>query len=173
MKDGMRIVRSKPDHMCRRLTVPGFGKMRGMKDKRLLQDLGCILTLGLLYLALGLIGVGCPIKFHTGVSCLGCGMTRAWISVLRLRFGDAFSYHPLWPVPLIWLIMFSCKKRLDRFNVWLFKAVDITFIAAFVIVYIMRMADPSDTIVVFEPENGFIYKAAHFVMLQFEAIFQS
>ncbi len=170
MKDGMRIVRSKLDHLCSRLTVSCFGKMRVMKDKRLLQDLGCILLLGLLYLALGFIGVGCPIKFHTGVSCLGCGMTRAWISVLRLRFGEAFSFHPLWPLPLIWLIVFYCKKRFDHFNVWLFRAVNIAFIVAFVIVYIKRLTDPSDTIVVFEPKNGFIYRIAHFVMLQLEAI---
>lgn len=143
-----------------------------MKDKRLLQDLRCILILGLVYLMLGLIGVGCPIKFQTGVSCLGCGMTRAWICVFRLHFGEAFSYHPLWPVPLIWLIVLYYKRLQRHYNLWLFRAVDIVFASAFVIVYLIRMADPSDTIVVFEPKNGLIYKVAHFVVLQFEELFQ-
>lgn len=40
-------------------------------------------------------GIGCPIKFLTGVSCPGCGMTRAWASVLALDFAHAFVYHPL------------------------------------------------------------------------------
>ena len=159
----MRIFCWNPDQTCIGSIISGFGKMGVMKDKRLLQDLGCILVLGLLYLALGYIGVGCPIKYHTGVSCLGCGMTRAWISVLTLRFDEAFSYHPLWPLPLICLILFYFKKRLDHFNVWLFRAVNIVFIVAFVIVYIRRLADPLDTIVVFEPKNGFIYR----IILQF------
>ena len=30
-------------------------------------------------------GIGCPIKFWTGVSCPGCGMTRAWLAALSGR----------------------------------------------------------------------------------------
>lgn len=37
----------------------------------------------------------CPFQFIWGINCPGCGMTRAWISVLRLDFKAAFQYHPL------------------------------------------------------------------------------
>ncbi len=40
--------------------------------------------------------IPCPIKHLTGLSCAGCGMTRAMISALRLDFAAAFEYHPLW-----------------------------------------------------------------------------
>lgn len=41
----------------------------------------------------------CPIKFFTGFDCPGCGLTRAFSSVLILDFQSAFDYHPLF-----WLI---------------------------------------------------------------------
>ena len=42
-----------------------------------------------------LLGIGCPIKFITGISCPGCGMCRAWAAVLSLDFAQAFAFHPL------------------------------------------------------------------------------
>ena len=47
------------------------------------------------YGVLTILGIGCPIKYLTGISCAGCGMTRAWRCVLKLDFARAFSYHPL------------------------------------------------------------------------------
>ena len=38
---------------------------------------------------------GCPFRFFFGISCPGCGMTRALLAALRLDFAAAFSYHPL------------------------------------------------------------------------------
>ena len=40
--------------------------------------------------------VPCPIKHVTGISCAGCGMSRAFASALTLNFAEAFRYHPLW-----------------------------------------------------------------------------
>lgn len=52
-------------------------------------------------LVLGATGIGCPIKFMTGISCPGCGMTRAWLEALQLHLSVALAYHPLfWAVPL-------------------------------------------------------------------------
>lgn len=42
----------------------------------------------------------CVFRHVTGLPCPTCGMTRAWLSALRLDFGAAFSYHPMfWVVP--------------------------------------------------------------------------
>lgn len=52
-------------------------------------------------LALYLLDVGCVFKTVTGLSCPGCGMTRAWLAALRLDLAAAVAYHPLfWVVPL-------------------------------------------------------------------------
>lgn len=48
--------------------------------------------------------LACPIKNITGVNCLGCGLTRAFVSILRLDFTSAFSYHFMfWSVPLLYI----------------------------------------------------------------------
>ena len=36
---------------------------------------------------------GCPFRFFFGISCPGCGMTRALLAALRLDFAAAFSYQ--------------------------------------------------------------------------------
>lgn len=47
------------------------------------------------------LGVGCPIRRVTGMICPGCGMTRAWLAVLRLDISSAFRFHPMfWGVPV-------------------------------------------------------------------------
>ena len=47
--------------------------------------------------------VPCFVLSLTGLPCAGCGMTRAWLSVLRLDFAAAFLYNPLfWSVPILY-----------------------------------------------------------------------
>ena len=48
------------------------------------------------YFVSHITGIGCPIKFLTGISCGGCGMTRAWLSVAALDIKGAFYYHRLY-----------------------------------------------------------------------------
>lgn len=43
----------------------------------------------------GVMGVGCPIRFVTGIPCPGCGMTRAWLSLLSGNEAAAFAFHSL------------------------------------------------------------------------------
>ncbi len=40
----------------------------------------------------------CPIKLVTGLSCLGCGMTRSVLLVLSGDIQAAFRMHPLGPI---------------------------------------------------------------------------
>lgn len=44
--------------------------------------------------AIAVLG-GCPTRRFFGVSCPGCGMTRACLSLFQLDFQAAFDYHPL------------------------------------------------------------------------------
>lgn len=108
-----------------------------------------------LYLIMLMLGITCPIKFLTGVSCPGCGMTRAHIAAFTLRFGQAFYYHPLWPlcIPVILgsVIASHKKKRI------LFKIILSVSVIALIAVYVIRLFNDSDVVsVVFE--DGLIYK---------------
>lgn len=107
------------------------------------------------YWVLNIFGIGCPIKYLTGVSCAGCGMTRAWLSVLRLDFSTAFYYHPLFLFPPIAIVGILFKSKIPRkvysISMWL-------IILIFVAVYLYRLFGLDDTVVEINFFNGAIYK---------------
>lgn len=44
----------------------------------------------------------CLIKLITGFPCPACGITRAYLSLLHLKFIDAWNYNPLfWFIPCV------------------------------------------------------------------------
>lgn len=105
-------------------------------------------------------GVTCPILWLTGISCAGCGMTRAWLNVLRLDFAAAFSCHPLWPLVPAAMALILLRHRLPR---RLYRCAAALLLAAFLIVYAARMLDPADQIVVFRPAEGVAGKVWTFI----------
>ena len=116
------------------------------------SEIGMISGVILLYLTFFAFGITCPIKFITGVSCPGCGMSRACLHAAKLDIESAFGYHPMWitvPFFAFFLIFFKWKKKDLAFNI----TVGI-FAAAMIGVYIWRMLFLPQSIVVFEPENG-------------------
>ena len=82
------------------------------KRKNGRKELICAVTaVVVLYTAMESIGITCPIKFITGISCAGCGMSRAWMAFLHLDIAKAFSYHPLcWLVPIAIIILLCISK---------------------------------------------------------------
>ena len=45
----------------------------------------------------------CIIFHFTGIRCLGCGMSRAFLAVLKLDFKTAFTYHGMfWSLPILY-----------------------------------------------------------------------
>lgn len=113
--------------------------------------------LGLLVAGMYLLHIPCPIKLVTGISCPGCGMTRAYVSLLRLDPRAAFSYHPLWPLlPVLLLVLPILRKkkkeRAFRITVW-------GFVAAMLGVYLIRMLLLQDPVLSFSPADGLIGRA--------------
>lgn len=51
----------------------------------------------------------CPFKFFLGIPCPGCGMSRAFLCLLRFDIRGAFHYHPLFPIVIIVGIYLVCK----------------------------------------------------------------
>ena len=129
--------------------------------KKIKDAILTILAVAFVYTIFYITGIGCPIKFLTGVSCMGCGMTRAYLSLLRLDFAGAFRYHPLFPIPAIAAVLFLFRSRISQkiVNFLLF-----TTIALFSIIYLLRILDPSDTVVVFEPANGAVFRGVHMIV---------
>ena len=115
------------------------------------EDWAAVAAIIGMYGMMGLMGITCPILFMTGISCAGCGMTRAWLSLFRLDFGAAFYYHPLFWLPALLIVLFLFEKRIFKQWYWLWAAL-------FLFVYGIRMFAGQGEIVMFRPEEGFLYR---------------
>lgn len=124
------------------------------------EDIKGIVIIALFYLFIESIGITCPIKFLTGISCAGCGMSRAYVSLLKGDIVMAFHYHPLFMLPPVLLLSLTFKNKMtDK----LFKVTISICVILFVIVYVFRLIDTSDDIVVCAINNGIIYKAVEYI----------
>ena len=84
-----------------------------------------------------MLNIPCPIKYVTGISCAGCGMSRAILSALKLDFLSAFAYHPLWVVVIpavIALVLLGANGKKRASNVLL-----VSLCALFFITWIIRI----------------------------------
>jgi hypothetical protein len=119
-------------------------------------ELGALGGVVAFYLLLFALGITCPIKFVFGISCPGCGMSRAVFSVLRGDPLKAFYYHPLWVtlIPFAFAFFIFYVKRMHR-------ALNISigiFGVLMLIVYIYRLFFLTQDIVVCDPQNGAVFK---------------
>ena len=127
-------------------------------DKRRLNRIEVITSVAavvVLYVILESFGVTCPIKYITGISCAGCGMSRAWIALLHFNIHEAFMYHPLFFLPPVVVIVMLLKSKI---NIKIYKIIIFTIIIMFAIVYICRLIWSGDDVVVFEPENNILFR---------------
>ena len=78
------------------------------------------------------INYGCIYKRLLGITCPGCGLTRAYKSLIHGDIKQAFYYHPLfWTIPIIGYIGIFTPKNESKLLLF--------FIILFVIVYIIRI----------------------------------
>jgi len=137
-----------------------FGKSRSMIRKEswwVVQrdDIKAVMVIVIFYAVMEWLGITCPIKFLLGISCAGCGMSRAWLSLLHLDFITAFYYHPLFILPIPAIILLIFRFKMERF---LFRIGIGLICGVFIIVYFIRLLSPDNAIVVFEPKQGFLWK---------------
>jgi hypothetical protein len=108
-----------------------------IKDRLLLM-----LYLAGIYLFFSLLHIGCPLKFITGISCPGCGMTRAFYSLLQLDINKAMHYHPLFIlVPLmvvLYLFDFYIKPKIVK-GLW--TVIIITFFSTYLFRLFLSQSD--------------------------------
>lgn len=108
-----------------------------------------------LFAVLCMLTVGCPIKFITGISCPGCGMTRAVRSLFAGDVAGAFYWHPLWPLllPLSAYFLFDecIPKKASR-------ALLAFFIVSFAGVYFYRLVFTDNVAVTVDIGGGAVVK---------------
>ena len=103
------------------------------------------------------IKIPCPIKYITGVSCAGCGMTRAYISLFKLDIKSAFEFHPLWWLVPVAIALYLVTGRLNKKRL---RAVLVAVIAAvFLAVYAVRLLDGDCEVVSFDLTESIFYRA--------------
>ena len=98
------------------------------------------------------IGPGCPQQAFLGISCPGCGMTRAYLELIRGNVGGAFFYHPgFFLVPLaLFLLLYQKKCR------W-FRAGLSVVLVLFIGIYLYRMLH-HDPVLICDVRQGYFYK---------------
>lgn len=90
------------------------------------------------------LGVTCLVKALTGVSCPGCGLTRAWLAALSLDLASAVAYHPLFwaaPVAAVAAIAESWTRGAAR---RVAHAVALVALVGLVAVWVVRLLSPAD-----------------------------
>ena len=129
---------------------------RNNRRKNERKELICAVTaVVVLYTAMESIGITCPIKFITGISCAGCGMSRAWMAFFQLDMAKAFEYHPLfWLVPIA-VIVLLCKSKI---NIKIYKIIIFTIIIMFAIVYMCRYIWSPYDLKNYEPQNNILFR---------------
>lgn len=96
-----------------------------------------------LLLAVFYLTFGCPVKLITGISCPGCGMTRALISLIKLDFSEALYYHPLVILMPLMILVVIFSKRIPQKAL---KLIFTFFLILLLIVYIIRMSQQGDIV---------------------------
>ncbi len=89
----------------------------------------------------------CPYDYILGISCPGCGMTRAFLSLLCLDFSSAFYYHPLFPLVIL-TALYLIAEYLGIFRLkQSHKNICCRIICAlFILVYFIRLFSGSEIV---------------------------
>lgn len=87
-----------------------------------------ITILLIVWVAYGLCGVSCPIKYVFGVSCPTCGVTRALVALLRGDFVGYLSYNPmaLFLLSDVWVAIHVKVFKKFRAIMWFYLVVTLT-----------------------------------------------
>lgn len=121
----------------------GISHSNGIDDKKkkgislivwlILFALYCVLTTKFL-------GSACPLYLIFGIPCPGCGMTRAWISLLGGDIAKAFYFHPAFfaaAIVAVCVILCGIKPKLKKSKV--ITGIYLVLCVAFLSAYIYRM----------------------------------
>lgn len=109
-----------------------------MKIPRLKEKIiTCSLVLALIAI-MYCLKLPCPLKYMFKIDCPGCGMTRAYISLLHLDLRQAFEYHAMfWSVPILGLLYLFDGKLFSK--KWINTTVEYLIIIGFFVQWIWKL----------------------------------
>lgn len=129
------------------------------KHKEPLYLIGCLAFYCLLAF---LFKIPCPIRKITGISCPGCGMSRAMLSFVTMDFSMAAYYHPLVffviPIVICFVVFYErnmCKAR---------KILIIVSVVGLLVVYLYRMIIIQSSVLQFNPKSGSIIRFLEWIV---------
>lgn len=127
----------------------------------ILRRMGLCLSIFLVLVFMNISNVGCPIRYLTGIPCLGCGMTRACLCLLRFDFAQAFYFHPLCYFMPVVVMFYLLKEKMGKTIL-----IRLQWMAAilFAVVYVVRVLDPGNMLITINVSDGLLYKIAHSVI---------
>ena len=108
-------------------------KISKLKDK-IITTFAIIIIIAIMYIS----RVPCLFVKFFGFQCPGCGMTRAYISLLNLNIKQAFMFHPMfWSVPILFAMYLFDGKI---FNAkWANTILAVLIFTGFFIVWFFRL----------------------------------
>ena len=127
---------------------------------KLIKEIFLTLFLMSCYIAITtyIFGMSCPLKILFGISCPGCGMTRAIIAIFHLDFQTALHYHPM-IVFLPFLAYILVRIIAGKITKKLISLIAV-IVLLFLVTYCLRLYLKSD-VLSFTYSDSFIYKIFH------------
>ena len=108
------------------------------KPERLRQNLLFLLLFCTLAAIWYFFELPCIPRLITGIPCPSCGMSRAWLALLRWDLISALRYHPMfWCVPVLGLYLLFDGKLFPhaKVNTWVLGSI----LAGLFLVWIARL----------------------------------
>ncbi len=110
-------------------------------------------------LLLTALGIVMFIREISGISCAGCGMTRAILYAVCFQFDKAFYYHPLfWVLPFGGFYFLYREKIPTKFQ----KSIEWITVICFGAVYLTRLFFSDHQVVSFDMEKGLMIRLWNF-----------
>lgn len=102
---------------------------------------GKLIVLALVAVLVGVwayFGIYCLSELLFDIPCAGCGMTRAYLALLRLDLSGAFEMHPMfWSVPIL-LLFYLFDGKVFR-KKWINTAILVLIFAGFFVNWIFKI----------------------------------
>lgn len=110
-----------------------------MKISRPKEKLLSCLLVAVIVVAMYLFDIPCLFRLWFNITCPGCGMTRAYISLLHLEIRQAFAYNAMfWSAPILLLLYLFDGKLFKR--KWLNSGLSVLVCAGLLVNWIIRLA---------------------------------